>query len=318
MGRNKLNQDQRYTKMVFVKVLKSKAYFKRYQTKFRRRREGKTDYYARQKLIVNDRDKYNTPKYRLVVRPTSQKIVCQITYATLKGDKVLCSAESSEFRKWGLKTGLKNYPSAYATGLLLGKRLLKQLKMDNIYKGIEKINGELYNVNDKPNDERRPFKACLDIGLSRATIGNRVFGAMKGACDAGIYIPHTERKFPGFIRAEDAEEKDTYDPKIHREKIYGVHIDKYMKELKENQEDYNRQFSIWDKQLKEKNAKSCEDLYTQLHKYIKEHPERAAKKEEKKQDRTKQMKFHQKKLSKKQKKENALKRIQIALAQQQK
>ena len=192
--------------------------------------------------------------------------------------------------------------------------------MDNIYKGIEKINGELYNVNDKPNDERRPFKACLDIGLSRATIGNRVFGAMKGACDAGIYIPHTgnfkwifcfsndyniiyyiilyhiilyyiisyyiipyffginyhtkkiikhkyifinlERKFPGFIRAEDAEEKDTYDPKIHREKIYGVHIDKYMKELKENQEDYNRQFSIWDKQLKEKNAKSCEDLYT--------------------------------------------------------
>lgn len=111
--------------------------------------------------------------------------------------------------------------------------------MDAIYKGIEKINGELYNVNDKPNEDRRPFKAYLDIGLSRATIGHRVFGAMKGACDAGLYIPHTERKFPGFAAGEDGE-KDVYDPKIHMEKIYGIHIDKYMKELKPNDEDYKK------------------------------------------------------------------------------
>lgn len=35
----------------FVKVQKTKAYFKRYQVKFRRRREGKTDYRARKRLI---------------------------------------------------------------------------------------------------------------------------------------------------------------------------------------------------------------------------------------------------------------------------
>ena len=34
------------------------------QVKFRRRREGKTDYFARKRLVVQDKNKYNTPKYR--------------------------------------------------------------------------------------------------------------------------------------------------------------------------------------------------------------------------------------------------------------
>lgn len=38
--------------MPFVKLVKNKAYFKRYQVKFRRRREGKTDYYARTRLTI--------------------------------------------------------------------------------------------------------------------------------------------------------------------------------------------------------------------------------------------------------------------------
>ena len=50
--------------MGYVKVLKSGAYHKRFQVKFRRRREGKTDYFARKKLVVQDKNKYNTPKYR--------------------------------------------------------------------------------------------------------------------------------------------------------------------------------------------------------------------------------------------------------------
>jgi Ribosomal large subunit proteins 60S L5, and 50S L18 len=48
-----------------VKTLKNKAYHKRFQTKWRRRREGKTDYHRRAKLIVQDKRKYNSPKYRL-------------------------------------------------------------------------------------------------------------------------------------------------------------------------------------------------------------------------------------------------------------
>ncbi|XP_078497769.1 large ribosomal subunit protein uL18B-like isoform X2 [Lissotriton helveticus] len=64
--------------MGFVKVVKSKAYFKRYQVKFRRRREGKTDYYARKRLVIQDKNKYNTPKYRLIVRITNRDIISQL------------------------------------------------------------------------------------------------------------------------------------------------------------------------------------------------------------------------------------------------
>ncbi|KKK27000.1 60S ribosomal protein, partial [Aspergillus rambellii] len=32
--------------------VKNSAYYSRYQTKYRRRREGKTDYYARKRLIT--------------------------------------------------------------------------------------------------------------------------------------------------------------------------------------------------------------------------------------------------------------------------
>ena len=39
-------------KMTFVKTVKNKAYFKRYQVKFRRRREGKTDFRARKRLCA--------------------------------------------------------------------------------------------------------------------------------------------------------------------------------------------------------------------------------------------------------------------------
>ena len=37
--------------------------------------------------------------------------------------------------------------------------------------------GEDYNV--EAGDDRRPFRALLDVGLVRTTTGNRVFGALK-------------------------------------------------------------------------------------------------------------------------------------------
>jgi large subunit ribosomal protein L5e len=68
-----------------VKVVKNKAYFKRYQVKYRRRREGKTDYYARKRLIVQDKNKYNTNKYRLIVRFTNTKVVAQVCGSSNEG-----------------------------------------------------------------------------------------------------------------------------------------------------------------------------------------------------------------------------------------
>jgi ribosomal protein L18 len=44
--------------MPFVKVQKNKAYFSRFQVKFRRRREGKTDYRQRKRLVCQDKNKY--------------------------------------------------------------------------------------------------------------------------------------------------------------------------------------------------------------------------------------------------------------------
>lgn len=87
----------------FVKIIKNKQYFKRYQVKFKRRREGKTDYYARKRLIFQDKNKYNTPKYRLIVRLSNRDITCQIAYARIEGDHVCCAAYSHELPKYGVK-----------------------------------------------------------------------------------------------------------------------------------------------------------------------------------------------------------------------
>ena len=40
--------------------------------------EGKTDYFARKRLVTQDKNKYNTPKYRFVVRFTNKDITCQV------------------------------------------------------------------------------------------------------------------------------------------------------------------------------------------------------------------------------------------------
>ena len=79
------------------------AYFKRYQVKFGRRREGKTDYYARKRLVIQDKNKYNTPKYRMIVCVTNRDIICQIAYAHIEGDisfYSLCSLCSRTPKIW--------------------------------------------------------------------------------------------------------------------------------------------------------------------------------------------------------------------------
>uniref|UniRef100_A0A672J7X5 60S ribosomal protein L5-like n=1 Tax=Salarias fasciatus TaxID=181472 RepID=A0A672J7X5_SALFA len=103
-----------------------KAYFKRYQVKFRRRREGKTDFFARKRLVVQDKNKYNTPKYRMIVRLSNRDICCQIAYAKIEGDHIVCAAYSHELPKYGIMVGLTNYAAAYCTGLLLVEEMYKK------------------------------------------------------------------------------------------------------------------------------------------------------------------------------------------------
>ncbi|GFU12181.1 60S ribosomal protein L5 [Trichonephila clavipes] len=129
--------------MGFVKIVKNKAYFKRFQVKFRRRREGKTDYYARVRLIIQDKNKYNTPKYRMIVRFTNKDVICQVAYARIEGDVIVSAAYSHELPRYGIKVGLTNYAAAYATGLLLARRVLKKFNLDTIYKGVDEANGKI-------------------------------------------------------------------------------------------------------------------------------------------------------------------------------
>lgn len=274
--------------MGFIKVVKTSPYYSRYQVKFRRRREGKTDYYARRRLVQQDKNKYDSKKYRFVVRRTNRKIITQIIYATIKGDRVLCQADSAELKKYGLEAGHTNYASAYAAGLLCARRLLTDLGMADMYKGVESADGEFFDVNEKGiNENRRPFKALLDVGLVRTTTGNRVFGAMKGAVDGGLHIPHNTKRFPGYHLekaqqvtgkrgkvVEKGKSQGTYNAKEHREHIFGLHVQSYMDKLKTNKDKYTKQFSKWDATLTKAKVASVEALYKKIHQEIRKGPKR--------------------------------------------
>lgn len=261
--------------MPFVKVQKTNAYFKRFQTKFRRRRECKTDYLARKRMVVQDLNKYGSPKYRLVVRISNTKVVVQIIYATTQGDFCIAQSQSTELKKWGMEAGLTSYAAAYACGLLCARRLLTKLGMADMFAGVAEVDGKDYDVAADANCvklSRRPFKALLDIGLVRSTVGNRVYGALKGACDGGLHVPHNVKKFAGYVKNED-NKKGEYTAEAHRDRIFGCHIDEYMEKLKaESEESFKKQFSRWEANLSKAGVESVEDLMAKVHAGIRADP----------------------------------------------
>jgi large subunit ribosomal protein L5e len=278
--------------MPFLKVVKSNSYFKRFQVKFKRRREGKTDYYARKRLITQDKTKYNSPKYRLVVRITNRDVIAQIVFATLNADHVFCSAYAHELPRFGLKVkGNKDYAAAYATGLLVARRVLKKLGLESAYVGKEKADGEHFIVEE--GAERRPFYVLLDVGLHCTSTGSRVFGVMKGAADGGLEVPHNTKRFPGYNPKDKK-----FDPTVLRKYIYGGHVAAYMKHLKEEDEEkYKTQFSRYIKA--EVNADGVEGMWTAVHKSIRKDPSFVA---SKKPEKPKHKRFHQSKKNLKQRK----------------
>lgn len=88
-----------------------------------------------------------------------------------------------------MKVGLTNYAAAYCTGLLVARRLLKKLNLHETYTGQQEPDGTEYNV-ESVDDGPAAFRCYLDVGLNRTTTGARVFGALKGAVDGGLEIPH--------------------------------------------------------------------------------------------------------------------------------
>merc|ERR1711988_131307 len=254
--------------MGFIKVVKNKAYFKRFQVKYKRRREGKTDYYARKRLVTQDKAKYATPEYRFVVRFTRKDIICQVFYSKIVGDECICAAYAHELPRYGVKVGLTNYSAAYCVGLLCARRLLKKYNLDEVFVGTEEVTAEHEGCEVEGDDEdRSAFKALLDVGLKPTTLGSKIFAALKGAFDGGLEIPHNEKKFYGY----DAEEK-AYDAEEHKERILGGHVKTYMGSLQEEEpEEYEAKFSQFVKE--DISADDLEDMYLEAHKKIRESPE---------------------------------------------
>ncbi len=134
----------------------------RYHVLFRRRRNGRTNYYKRRRLIVSNR-------LRICVRTSNKHIRIQMIKAELIGDKILSSTYSSELtRNFKWRGGSRNLSAAYLTGFLAGKKALQ----NDISEGV------------------------LDIGVSKAVHGNRLFAVLKGLVDAGLEISHDESVFP--------------------------------------------------------------------------------------------------------------------------
>jgi len=292
--------------MPFIKVVKNDAYYKRFQVKFRRRRECKTDYQARKALILQDKNKYNSPKYRLVVRISNKEITCQIAYATLKADVVLCAAYSHELSKYGAtvysKGGQKNYAAAYATGLLVARRVLTKLGMQKQYEGQTKPDGKDFGVASS-GKERRPFYVLLDVGLHFTTTGCRVFGAMKGAVDGGLDIPHKNKRFPGYNT-----QAKKFNPTILRKYIFGGHVADYMRKLQGNDDKYKKQFSRYI--AAGKGPDDIEKMWTAVHENIRKDPTYTKVVREK--QTTKKVKKNKAKMCTAQKRARVLQRIAAA------
>lgn len=77
----------------------------------------------------------------------------------------------------------------YCFGFYFSPQLLNKFGLDKIYEGQVEVTGDEYNV-ESVDGKPGAFTCYLDAGLARTTTGNKVFGALKGAVDGGLSIPH--------------------------------------------------------------------------------------------------------------------------------
>jgi large subunit ribosomal protein L18 len=132
----------------------------------RRKREGKTNYKKRLKLVVSN-------QIRLVIRKSLKNISAQMIQYDYKGDKVLISANTQELKKdYNYNYPKRNTTTAYLLGLLIATK------------------SKNHGINS----------AILDIGLYPPTKGSILYAVLKGAVDAGLKIKHSPDIFPDDSR----------------------------------------------------------------------------------------------------------------------
>ena len=133
----------------------------------RRRREGRTNYQKRIKMLLG-----KTP--RVIIRLSTNTVVIQLAKFNEKGDAILAAVNSIVLEQHGWKFKKNNLPSCYLTGLLLGKKA-KEL-------GIT--------------------QAIADIGLHTSIKGSKIYAVIKGLLDAGLSIPVSKDILPSDDRIQ--------------------------------------------------------------------------------------------------------------------
>lgn len=144
----------------------------RYTAPFRRRREGRTDYAQRLKLLKSG-------EHRAVVRLSNAHARVQIVAYNPDGDRTATSAYSKQLTEYGWEQHCGNIPAAYLTGFLAGKRALAE--------GIDTV--------------------VPDLGVREREEGSRHYATLQGLRDAGLNINVGEEVLPveGRIEGEHAD-----------------------------------------------------------------------------------------------------------------
>jgi len=135
----------------------------------KRRKQGKTDYNKRIKLL-----KSGAP--RIIYRKTNKYIIAQYVTSKEARDKVEVGINSKNLIKYGWPKessgSLKSTTASYLTGFLIGKKIIK-------------------------NKLKTPI---VDLGMVRTLYKSKVFAFLKGLIDSGIEIKSKEETFPDEAR----------------------------------------------------------------------------------------------------------------------
>ena len=169
------------------------AYGKSQRLRPKRRRQGKTDYHRRLRLLRS-----GAP--RAVVRVSNTQVICQLVSYNPGGDAILHSVNGKSLTDscaWPEDASKKSIPACYVAGYALGK---KAVSAGN-------------------------HQAVLDIGLAASSPGSRVFSALKGMIDAGLDIPHGTSVLPNEERLSGKHIDDSLSSSVEAsiEAIEGAH-----------------------------------------------------------------------------------------------
>ena len=154
----------------------------------RRKREHKTDYGKRLKLLKSG-------KPRIVFRKTNKYIIAQYVTSEEAQDEVKIGINSKKLLEYGWpkenKGSLKSIPASYLTGILIGKKILEEGSENR--KFSDSFKSKKFEEKETP---------IADFGMLSVLHKTKIFAFLKGLTDAGLKIKCDSEAFPPQERIE--------------------------------------------------------------------------------------------------------------------